>query len=528
MPKEETIELRHIRGVIGEKESLPSLKATQSLSSGIKALSAKQSGIPHLIYTYGGLSPNKTLTLTASQSVVYSLWSDGTKLYAGVRDTSGVDHGAIIKIDLLNYVVESTLSIGDGVYDPVAMVSDGTFLYVAINTAPDGKIVKIRLSNFTLESTLTLTGDTPITAMVTDGTFLYCSLYKSPAEIVKVNIETFTKVGANLTLINNLVTSLYTDGWWLYAGHYSTPGVITKIDLDSFTERSQFMLGVVLGLAENNVTSLASDGNYLYIGLDNGFVIKFQLSTFNELGEYVTLEDSVKTLALDGTYLYAGIGSIAPAQINSIELSTFGQLGGVIPGYSSFAVGEGLIQSMFTDGNYIFTGMSDSPDATTIHQRYIIPESNLYERKIMNISETVTTINTNTSTTASGKQQVFQKLISSPANIGNVLIGSANGNIIIDSVIIYSRDTQTVDMTSCAIYSQNVFGSNLVTFIDSTDAIRANLDDQGKQVSWTGAVALSSVNDDFIVIDLVGTGAAAVDLQIFITFHSRGNGGEIL
>jgi len=96
MPKEETIEMRHIRGVIGEKENLPSLNARSTLSSIIKSIMIKLYGVPHIIHLYGALNVNKTITLNAGEITIVSLFSDGTYLYAGLATSPG----KIIKIDL--------------------------------------------------------------------------------------------------------------------------------------------------------------------------------------------------------------------------------------------------------------------------------------------------------------------------------------------------------------------------------------------------------------------------------------------
>lgn len=514
MPKEETIELRHIRGVIGEKESLPTMISTASLSSEIKAMIAKQSGIPHLIHTYGGFSPNDTINLAADQYTIYSIWSDGIKLYAGVKNLAGIDIGAIVKIDLVNYVVEKTLNLGDNVYDPVAQVSDGIFLYVAVNAAPDGFIVKIRLSTFTIVSTLTLTGDTPITAMVTDGTFLYCALNKDPAEIVKIDIDTFTKVGANLVfdLGYSFATSLYTDGWNLYVGLNTDPiGYVVKVNLNDFT----FSLALALeylDMTETLVTSLLSDGAYLYAS-GNMHITKIYLADFTVNNMLTT--GSVSSLTTDGTYIYAGM-PVSPPEILILDLASFSTIGN-----STFNVMDEYIKSLFCNGSYLFIGISNIVGSVSLHRKYIIPESNLYERKIMKIADVVTDINLSNTTTSIGHRQTKQSYISEPANVGDITLATANQKCVIESIVIYSQNNQPITLTSCAI----TVNSGLVTFINATDASFTNLDLYHKQVAWVGSVGL--IPGDDIIMTLLGTGADNVFLETFITYYNTIAGGGL-
>ena len=135
MPKEETIELRHIRGVIGEKENLPSLNARSTLASIIRSIVTKFYGVPQLIHLYGALGLNKTLTFTAGERFVYSLFSDGTYLYAGLYTSPG----KVVKIDLSTFTTVSTLTFAAGEEFVYSLFSDGTYLYTGMFTSP-GKI----------------------------------------------------------------------------------------------------------------------------------------------------------------------------------------------------------------------------------------------------------------------------------------------------------------------------------------------------------------------------------------------------
>ncbi len=516
MPKEETIELRHIRGVIGEKTDLASIKASSSLSTELKSMIAKQSGIPQLIHTYGGADVDTSLTLGADEYVIYSIWSDGTKLYLGVNQTTLPSNGAIVKIDLATFVVENRLSFPDGVVDPVSQVSDGTFLYVAtVPVGSPGQIIKIRLSTFTIVSTLTLdVGDTPITQMVSDGSFLYCSFLTDPASVAKISLTTFTKVGATLVLDPAYFNArcLYTDGWFLYLGVDGSPGIIVKIDLDTFTFNNSLTVS-----DGDNVYSLLSDGMYMYALHDLGFVTKIYLYPFTESRNILigTAGSTSNSLVTDGTYIY--VGTIDnPSYIYAIDISVFS-----IPGKkSTFGAGDGTVQSMFCDGNYIYTGMSNSPNPVTLHRRYIIPEANLYERSIMDIDTLVNNINNNTLSTALGKRNVKKTTVSELTDAGAITIASipvTSSSVVVESIIIYSEnDPQPAEFTSCAITDT----SGKITFIDAIDASAANLSLYRQQVSWTGSVALKQPSDG-IVMTFVGLPSLnSVTFDVYITYYA--------
>ncbi len=181
MPKEETIELKHIRNVIGEKEDLPKQNPRASLSSRIHTLLLRTIGVPQLTHLYGALGLNKTLTLATGEDSIVSLFSDGTYLYAG----SYTIPGKVVKIDLSTFTAVSTLTLTAGEDSIVSLFSDGTYLYAGSYTIP-GKVVKIDLSTFTAVSTLTLTaGEDSIVSLFSDGTYLYAGSYTIPGKIVR-------------------------------------------------------------------------------------------------------------------------------------------------------------------------------------------------------------------------------------------------------------------------------------------------------------------------------------------------------
>jgi len=336
MPKEETIQTMKIRNVIGEKEDLPKLNPRASLSSRIRSLLLKVTGVPQLTHLYGTFEPNKILTLDSGENVILSLFSDGTYLYAGTH------------------------------------------------TSP-GKIVKIDLSTFTKVSTLTFdSGENNIEDLFSDGTYLYAGLVTSPGKIVKIDLSTFTKV-STLTLAagEDNADNLFSDGTYLYAGLYTSPGKIVKIDLSTFTKVST----LTLAAGEDNTYSLFSDGTYLYAGMNYGAgagrIVKIDLSTFTKVSTLILssspLENSPMNLFSDGTYLYAGLYT-TPGKIVKIDLSTFTKVSTL-----TFSAGINFVFSLFSDGTYLYAGLGGAPGR--ISRQYIIPTTDLYKRKIDLINE---------------------------------------------------------------------------------------------------------------------------------------------
>lgn len=123
-----------------------------------------------------------------------------------------------------------------------------------------------------------------------------------------------------------------------------------------------------------------------------------------------------------------------------------------------------------------------------------------------------------------GKTQVFVKSITSAANAGDVTIATITTQpCIIDSIIIHADTAAQTDLTSAAISGG---ASKVITFIDATDAAKANIDAVDEQVAWTGAVRLAAAKT--IVMSLVGGGATVVDLTVIITFHSEVDGGYLV
>lgn len=127
-----------------------------------------------------------------------------------------------------------------------------------------------------------------------------------------------------------------------------------------------------------------------------------------------------------------------------------------------------------------------------------------------------------------GNTQVLEVSVTSAANAGDVTLATITAQpCIIDSIIIHADAGQTGDLTSCAIYGG---AAKVLTFIDATDAIQANLNAADKQVGWSasnsGNVRLAATKT--IVMTLAGTGATAVNLTVTIIYRSAVDGGYLV
>ena len=122
-----------------------------------------------------------------------------------------------------------------------------------------------------------------------------------------------------------------------------------------------------------------------------------------------------------------------------------------------------------------------------------------------------------------GNPQTYVKSVTSAANAGDVVLATvATHPCIIDSIVIHADTASQTDLTSAAVSGG---AGKVVTFIDATDAAKANLDAIDEQVAWTGAVHLAATKT--IVMSLVGTGVTAVDLTVVINYHAEADGGSI-
>ena len=127
---------------------------------------------------------------------------------------------------------------------------------------------------------------------------------------------------------------------------------------------------------------------------------------------------------------------------------------------------------------------------------------------------------------SSSQIRTFDKSVTNNTSNGSQDITIAtitNEALVIDSVIIYAAAAQPAELTSCAVYGG---ASKVVTFIDAATALGPTLPAIDKQLAWTGAVYLPSTKT--IVMTLIGTGVAATNMLVLITYHTTKNGGYLV
>ncbi len=315
MPKEETIELRHIRNTIGENVDNAFIQKSSSLSSKINSLMIKNFSVPHLIHQLGALGLNKSLTLDVGENGAQAVFSDGTYIYIGLED------GKITRVSASTFTKVSTLQLSI-VAQVLCIISDGTFLYAGLD---NDKIIKINIQTFTETDTVTITGASGLYCMTTDGTSIYCSDNSDPTVIGKVNINTFN-LTTTLTLAGLLnARGLYTDGYNLYVSGqvFGTASNISKIDLGTFTETVVISTDDLITNSGNGA-QLVSDGIYLYqikIGDPTSAIAKVDLTSFN-IKAYLTINIPYAWVAtIDNEHIY--VGKFTATNLSIINIATF-------------------------------------------------------------------------------------------------------------------------------------------------------------------------------------------------------------
>jgi len=439
MPKEETIELRHIRGVIGEKEDLPTYKQKSSSMSKLKSILLKLIGTPKQIHEFGTLAIDETLTLLAGENDVLSLYNDGTNLYIGINTSPG----NLVKVDLDNYVRISSLSLGVDTSSVFSISSDGTNLYIgATNVATTiGKIIKINIASFTITSTLSFNlGETFPVSIVIFGNYIYVLLSSvggGVSGVKRIDITTFT-VTSLLTLIISDANSMTVEGRYLYV--VSDSGNLDKIDIDTFT--------VVSTLALVSASrGLYSDGNYIYVG-GSQILYKIDILTFTIItsitlnaGEYVT------SIISDGIHLY--LSSSGTQNIIIIDISSF-----TIIKRITFSDN---VNSLTTDNLFIYIGLGTTPG--TVQRKYILPTINSDSKKIDSIHKNnVATVTTGTYSHANNTNK--QDVLEFTANTQDIELRLDMVNITQLTTI---TEEEKIDATNYRIITQKIFPSDFDT-----------------------------------------------------------------
>jgi len=119
--------------------------------------------------------------------------------------------------------------------------------------------------------------------------------------------------------------------------------------------------------------------------------------------------------------------------------------------------------------------------------------------------------------------QTFTKAVTYAANAGNVTLATVTTKpVIIETINVQADTAAQTDLTSAAVYGG---ASNAITFLDTTDMAKANIDAVDEQVSWVGSHRLATGKT--IIMALLGTGATPVDLTVTITCRAESAGGYL-
>jgi len=124
-----------------------------------------------------------------------------------------------------------------------------------------------------------------------------------------------------------------------------------------------------------------------------------------------------------------------------------------------------------------------------------------------------------------GKTQIFTKNITAAANAGVTTVGTiTDQSCFIKRVVLRANGVTTVDLTSAAIKGG---ASQAVEFISAATAVTASINADDEQVSYSGGGAVLKATKT-IVVDLQGTGATAVDLDVIVEYEAIAAGGYIV
>jgi hypothetical protein len=126
---------------------------------------------------------------------------------------------------------------------------------------------------------------------------------------------------------------------------------------------------------------------------------------------------------------------------------------------------------------------------------------------------------------AAGRMQIITIPVTSLANAGDVTLATATAQpVIIESLIVQSDAATTASLTNIGVYAGT---SKVVTLIDTTTGVLANLNAIDKQVSWTGSVYLP-VGRQIVMTLTGGVTAPAVDMNVVIEYRACVNGGYLV
>lgn len=168
----------------------------------------------------------------------------------------------------------------------------------------------------------------------------------------------------------------------------------------------------------------------------------------------------------------------------------------------------------------ILDGLDARTNNPTLNDILNFPDTagyTLYDSLIGNVNE----INR-----VAGKTQILEVHVTNAANVGNVTLATATTQpCILYNTIIHANAAQTTNLTSCGIFAG---AGNVINVIDPVLAIQSALDAVDKEVSKSIQAGVYLPVGKTIVIDLVGTGATAVDLTVTFLYKAVANGGYLV
>lgn len=381
MPKEETIELRHIRSVLGEKEDLPSFNPRASLTSRIRALISNSEQTPESINKYGTAGLSKSLSIGFIPNTINS---NGKYLFVGSLSAPA----KITIIDLNTYAVLSTLDISGYILGGIsASEIDSNYLYV-VGQGP-ATVVKINLDSFIVESSLLLSiGTDAPNDIKTDGTKLFISAMSIGLStlVYKVNIATFTQeTRTNMGFLGEV--DLVLDGIFLYAINSDTVNInIVKFNISTFTSIATLVLSQSTITQAKHVPYI--HGNFLYIHNGDTLLSEVNLLTFtvSRIMNTVTLYSSGSITISDGSMLIiTGNVLTASSVITYVDIATLTEYGtATIPANNK-------INTLIIDNTFLYLGLVGN----LILRTYIYPTTKTDSRYISKISSNISTLLTN-------------------------------------------------------------------------------------------------------------------------------------
>ncbi|KAJ5078527.1 prolactin regulatory element binding protein [Anaeramoeba ignava] len=245
---------------------------------------------------------------------------------------------AIVKIDLENFVQESTLNISDNYRLGSAIDVPNGFLYIFTDPGSNPKIHKIDLLDFVQVSSLSLNSTTetsPNCGVIDFGSnLMFVGTGTSPMKVIKINLTDFSRIDAITcaSLEQNAISAGIDERNQLaYFLADSYPGFLVRIDLKNFSRIDSFEFQTdaysLSFLIANNDSLLHQ--NYSFISLSNSQVIQFDLATFSQINQtYVQDFRNPKVIVVDeinqvGYVGFEHYGLVAKVDLVLFELLDF-------------------------------------------------------------------------------------------------------------------------------------------------------------------------------------------------------------